>query len=134
MDNNKQKYLKQGALLRECRLKKELTQADIGNQLNISRSHYNRWEKGLHKPNDRYLIQIAEILDIDYHYLSKFYNGIIPNTHICQLNCDRKPLEESLQAVYNTFNYLKNAATNERARYLAAKDIQHHISEYIRKL
>ena len=58
-------YKKRGALIREAREKKGLTQEELGNLLNYSHNTIYVWEKGLSQPSDyNVLIKLANILDL----------------------------------------------------------------------
>jgi len=45
--------------LLRARLGRNLTQADAARELNVSRSEYGRWERGLTQPRPQHLIRIA---------------------------------------------------------------------------
>ena len=58
-------YKKRGALIREAREKKGLTQEELGKLLNYSHNTIYVWEKGLSQPSDyNILIKLANILDL----------------------------------------------------------------------
>ncbi|MBK7975868.1 MAG: helix-turn-helix transcriptional regulator [Deltaproteobacteria bacterium] len=40
-------------------MERDLTQADAARELNVSRSEYGRWERGLTQPRPQHLIRIA---------------------------------------------------------------------------
>lgn len=51
--------------LLRARLQRNLTQADAARELNVSRSEYGRWERGLTQPRPQHLIRIARFCNCE---------------------------------------------------------------------
>ena len=75
-----------GARLKELRKQKGWTQKELANQLDISFSHLNKYESGMHIPPIEKLIQLAEIFNVTLDYLVLGAS----NTEIPLHNTDRK--------------------------------------------
>lgn len=58
-----------GKRIKVTRMKKGLTQAQLGKLLGIKEIGIRQYEIGRNKPREERLIQIANALDIDYLYL-----------------------------------------------------------------
>lgn len=48
--------------LREARIKKGLSQQQLGEMVNVDRAQICHWEKGTHSPNYKSLIKLSKIL------------------------------------------------------------------------
>ena len=55
--------------LRQCRMKRGLTQQFMSELLNISLNAYQKYEQAEHSPSFETLIRIADILDVSLDYL-----------------------------------------------------------------
>lgn len=55
--------------LSELREEKNLTQSDIANAINTSRTNIGRWEKGLNEPSASHIIKLADFFECSADYL-----------------------------------------------------------------
>ena len=81
--------------LKERRLAIGLSQVDISNQLEINRSSYSSWESGRAKPNQKNLVALAEILDVDVTYFESEYN--IVNNFLQLTTANQQKAEEYVE-------------------------------------
>lgn len=58
-----------GKLLKQERKKMNLTQADLAEQLNVSRSAISNWEIGRNYPDIQTIIDISNVLGVSLDYL-----------------------------------------------------------------
>jgi phage repressor protein C with HTH and peptisase S24 domain len=72
-----------GKCLKKKRESKLLSQSEIAIRLGINRSSYNSWESGRAKPNQKNLLLLSEILDVEPSYFESEYNIV---TNYLQLN------------------------------------------------
>lgn len=49
--------------LRELRINANLTQTDVAESLNVTQSHYSRWENGTRLPDAKQILQLCDIFD-----------------------------------------------------------------------
>lgn len=68
-----------GERLREARIRKNMTQVELGRLLNVSNLTINRYENGLRKPDPEMLIKLAEQLEISTDFLLKGPNYDLGN-------------------------------------------------------
>ena len=55
--------------LKELREEKNLSQLDIANSINTSRTNIGRWEKGINEPSSSALISLANFFECSVDYL-----------------------------------------------------------------
>ena len=72
-----------GKRLRQKRIEKGMTQAEIADIIRINRSSYNSWESGRAKPNKKNLSALASILGVSDTYFESEYDIM---NHYLQLN------------------------------------------------
>lgn len=77
--------------LKKRRLEKDLSQVEIAEMLNINKSSYSSWESGRAKPNQKNLVALAKILDVEVSYFESEYN--IVNKYL-QLSPDNQAKAE----------------------------------------
>ena len=58
-----------GEHLRDLRIKKGLTQRDVGDFLNINRTTYTKYETNVTQPNLEQLKMLCELFEVDYNTL-----------------------------------------------------------------
>lgn len=58
-----------GEHLRDLRIKKGLTQQDVGDYLNINRTTYTKYETNVTQPNLEQLKKLCELFEVDYNTL-----------------------------------------------------------------
>ena len=78
--------------LKKRRLEKDLSQVEIAEMLNINKSSYSSWESGRAKPNQKNLVALAKILDVEVSYFESEYN--IVNKYL-QLSPDNQAKAEA---------------------------------------
>ena len=61
-----------GEHLRDLRIKKGLTQRDVGDFLNINRTTYTKYETNVTQPNLEQLKKLSELFEIDYNTLLNY--------------------------------------------------------------
>ncbi len=67
-DNN-EPLKKFGEKILEIRLKREMSQMDVGALLGIDRENIRKYEKGLQEPRLSTIVKFAEAFEIDYNEL-----------------------------------------------------------------
>lgn len=72
-----------GKRLKQKRIEKGMTQAEIADIIRINRSSYNSWESGRAKPNQKNLSALASILGVSDTYFESEYDIM---NHYLQLN------------------------------------------------
>ncbi|GGE27286.1 hypothetical protein GCM10011510_05550 [Streptococcus himalayensis] len=72
-----------GNYLKKRRESKLLSQTEIATQLGVNRSSYNSWESGRSTPNQKKLLLLSEILDVEPSYFESEYYIV---TNYLQLN------------------------------------------------
>ena len=72
-----------GKRLKQKRIEKGMTQAEIADIIRINRSSYNSWESGRAKPNQKNLSALASILGVSDTYFESEYDIM---NHYHQLN------------------------------------------------
>lgn len=72
-----------GKRLKQKRIEKGMTQAEIADIIRINRSSYNSWESGRAKPNKKNLSALASILGVSDTYFESEYDIM---NHYLQLN------------------------------------------------
>lgn len=77
--------------LKKRRIEKDLSQVEIAEMLNINKSSYSSWESGRAKPNQKNLVALAKILDVEVSYFESEYN--IVNKYL-QLSPDNQAKAE----------------------------------------
>lgn len=55
--------------LKELRLKKRLTQTELGKKLGVKQSTFTNWENGKREPNFETLIKLADLLEVSVDFL-----------------------------------------------------------------
>ena len=55
--------------LKELRLKKVLTQTELGKKLGVKQSTFTNWENGKREPNFETLIKLADLLEVSVDFL-----------------------------------------------------------------
>jgi len=68
-DNGIMDQVKTGALIRELRTEKGLTQEQLAEKFNVSRRTVSRWETGSNMPDLDILVEMADYFDIDIREL-----------------------------------------------------------------
>lgn len=53
-----------GQFIASCRKKKEMTQKELGEKLNVSDKSISKWERGINMPDASLYILLCEELDI----------------------------------------------------------------------
>lgn len=102
--------------LSELREEKNLTQNDIANAINTSRTNIGRWEKGLNEPSASHIIKLADFFECSADYLlgreDDFGNIAVSPTSTQLLNHEQalldnfRKLPEDLQ--YRASAYMEN--------------------------
>ncbi|HEM4148106.1 TPA: helix-turn-helix transcriptional regulator [Streptococcus suis] len=65
------------------RTEKKLSQTSVANYLNVTRTAYHNWESGKAKPNQKNLLLLSKILDVEPSYFESEYNIV---SNYLQLN------------------------------------------------
>lgn len=55
--------------LKELRLKKGLTQTELGKKIGVKQSSFTNWENGKREPNFETLIKLADLLEVSVDFL-----------------------------------------------------------------
>ncbi|KXT83509.1 transcriptional regulator, Cro/CI family [Streptococcus oralis] len=55
--------------LKELRLKKGLTQTELGEKVGVKQSTFTNWENGKREPSFENLIKLADLLDVSLDWL-----------------------------------------------------------------
>ena len=97
---------KMGAIIREARKKKGLTQKDIAIYLNITDRAVSKWERGICAPDLALLEPLAEILEIS---ITELITG--------ELETVDEHKEELEHVVKETIQYSKQETTNKKKIY-----------------
>lgn len=73
--------------LKQRRAECKLSQTEIANRLEVNRTAYHNWENGKNIPNQKNLLALAKILEVDPTYFESEYNIV---TNFLQLNTDNQ--------------------------------------------
>lgn len=79
-----------GKFISECRKKKNITQQDLSEKLNISDRAVSKWERGICLPDASIMIPLCEILGINV-------NELLSGEMITKKNYDKKAEEKLLE-------------------------------------
>lgn len=91
--------------LKKKRLEKGLSQVEIAEILNINKSSYCSWESGRAKPNQKNLIALAKVLDVDVTYFeSKYY---IINNFLQLTTANQQKAEEYVEELLQSQHSIK---------------------------
>lgn len=103
--------------LKELRLKKGLTQTELGEKVGVKQNTYTNWENGKREPNFETLLKLASILNTTTSYL-------LGESDI-QYGYGSKEFEEYIQNSSNIFSEIFINQTRDTMRalpYLAKKE------------
>lgn len=112
--------------LMELREERNLTQTDIANAIQTSRTNIGRWEKGLNEPAASYLIKLAEFFEVSTDYLlgleteygaKKYSAPAKKEMPVPTLSQD----EQELLDIYHALEREYKAQILEYARYFATR-------------
>jgi len=78
-----------GKIIKDCRLKKELTQEELGNIFFVSRQLISKWENGKSYPDLNQLIQLSDYFDLSLDELMRGDKKMIKKKDL-QANIGRK--------------------------------------------
>lgn len=78
-----------GEIIKDCRLKKELTQEELGNIFFVSRQLISKWENGKSYPDLNQLIQLSDYFDLSLDELMRGDKKMIKKKDL-QANIGRK--------------------------------------------
>ncbi|MCK9502435.1 MAG: helix-turn-helix domain-containing protein [Lascolabacillus sp.] len=97
--------IKGGALMiaetiKSLRERTGITQTQLANKLNITRSSVNAWEMGISAPSMQYIVELANIFKVSTDYLL----GVSNTYYIDVKNLN----EEQLKIIYSLLNYFSN--------------------------
>ena len=74
--------------IKELRLKKGLSQRELGEVLGVSDQAISKWEKGQSQPSAMHLINLTRVFDIDADVLlPESVRGIKKNSHRHEISC-----------------------------------------------
>lgn len=91
--------------LKKRRLEKDLSQVEIAEILGINKSSYSSWESGRAKPNQKNLVALANILDVDVTYFESEYN--IVNNFLQLTTANQKNAEEYIEELLQSQQFDK---------------------------
>jgi transcriptional regulator with XRE-family HTH domain len=60
-----------GQMIRDARIKKGMTQADLADNIGVSQGAVGQWEQGMTIPRPKHIIRISTLLDIPVEELLK---------------------------------------------------------------
>ncbi len=83
--------------IKELRLQREWSQAELARRLNVTRSSVNAWEMGISAPTTQYVVELAGL----FHVSSDYLLGISREK---QLNLSQFQ-EEEVQLIYHLIDY-----------------------------
>jgi len=87
--NSSEKEISFGERLRELRIQKKLSQAELGQIIGVQATHIGRYERGESKPSAKYLKLLADVLDVSADFL---YDGNEEDAAVADLK-DRELVE-----------------------------------------
>ena len=88
--------------IKKLRNDKRLTQTDLANRLDVSRSAVNAWEQGTNNPTLNYAVELAEIFEVSIDYL---IGGSDNKIDISELTDDE---QEAVRRVVSCFKSKKS--------------------------
>lgn len=91
--------------LKKRRLEKDLSQVEIAEILGINKSSYSSWESGRAKPNQKNLVALANILDVDVTYFESEYN--IVNNFLQLTTANQQNAEEYIEELLQSQQFDK---------------------------
>ncbi|HEL1760248.1 TPA: helix-turn-helix domain-containing protein [Streptococcus suis] len=91
--------------LKKRRLEKDLSQVEIAEILGINKSSYSSWESGRAKPNQKNLVALANILDVNVTYFESEYN--IVNNFLQLTTANQQNAEEYIEELLQSQQFDK---------------------------
>lgn len=97
-----------GRRIRERREELGLTQLGLANALpgSVGSDQVSRWERGIHKPRDEQLEQIAEVLEVEFGYFmsdgpsrSVGKNNVVELSRLDRLEAQQAQILEALERI-----------------------------------
>ena len=86
--------------IKDLREQKNMTQAELAKQLEITRSSVNAWEMGISVPSTQYIVEISSLFKVSSDYLLGIDN--YKTLDISGLD------EKDVQLVYHIVNHLRD--------------------------
>lgn len=86
--------------IKSLRERTGITQTQLANKLNITRSSVNAWEMGISAPSMQYIVELVNIFKVSTDYLL----GVSNTYYIDVKNLN----EEQLKIIYSLLNYFSN--------------------------
>ena len=109
--------------LLELREEKNLSQSDIANAINTSRTNIGRWEKGTNEPSSSALIALADYFEVSIDYLlgrEDDFGNVHVNASAPPLPADGKELLEIFLSLPREYR----VQVLEYARYFGERSAQ----------
>ena len=97
--------------LRDLRENLELTMQDFSQKMNIAKSSYSLWEKGIERIPLERLIDIVDFYNVSIDYLVD--NTTIHQYHNSQKNFNKKKLKENLKQIRKELKYTQQEFANK---------------------
>ena len=109
--------------LMELREERNLSQNDVANAIQTSRTNIGRWEKGLNEPAAGYLIKLAEFFEVSTDYLLGLENdlGIKKYSAPLQKTVELSPEAKELVEIFNALEEEYQSQILEYARYFGTR-------------
>lgn len=94
-----------GNRLKELRLSRSLSQAELAAQFHLSSTTINRYERGFREPSLDVLRAIAEFFGVDYNYLLSYPNEPPQQGSVSQISKFNALDDRGKSTVLNTLEY-----------------------------
>ena len=83
--------------INELRIRSGMSQTELAQKLNVTRSSVNAWEMGISVPSVQNLLELSQIFHASVDYLI----GTVPNESVCLDNYS----EEEKELIYSLLKY-----------------------------
>lgn len=104
----------------ELREEKNLTQKEVADAINTSRTNIGRWEKGLNEPSASFVVQLADFFEVSTDYLLGRSDDL-GNVTVKQTGTGLTGEEERLLRCFRTLSPADRAQAAEYLTFLMEK-------------
>ncbi len=85
--------------IKQLRISNNMTQSDLAQKLNITRSSVNAWEMGISTPSTTYIVELSQLFKVSTDYLLGLSNNITLDVSMLH--------DREIQMLYELVQYFK---------------------------